>query len=283
MDTAILTIMSTNLAAELRDTFPGRLLIDWYLDWHARHPEYATVLDYTESVTTGDMAGRVRSTLSSYLWGDGFKDVLDMDTDSSEVVEMSEAIATVLTSPRCRTWNSPQYHHGRIPTLRAPLIANRFPPSSLLNGAFWTAPVFENGDDAWALHGEHNPRRSPNRYEVHFDPDAVRVAHIDTAGDWSDLLDAHPMRYGDTLFPDWPSIAARWDAVHVSVSGLLCAQPRISEVPYESGDPSGYTHSQSGPYAGVAEWTVPSTAWLRLPAECTVRVAETGLEVGRSG
>ncbi|AEF40824.1 hypothetical protein AS9A_2377 [Hoyosella subflava DQS3-9A1] len=53
--------------------------------------------------------------------------------------------------------------------------------------------------------------------------------------------------------------------MHVSLSGLLCANPRISLVPYQGGDESGWTHSQSGDYGGVAAWTVPSTAWLRFP------------------
>ncbi|KXF51997.1 hypothetical protein AXA44_47880 [Rhodococcus sp. SC4] len=72
------------------------------------------------------------------------------------------------------------------------------------------------------------------------------------------------------MFPDWPSIAQEWDAVHVSLSGLLCAEPLISQVPYTGGDTTGYTHCHSGPYVGVAEWAVPSTAWLRPSAHMTV-------------
>lgn len=267
--------MSIDLAANLRDTFPGRQLIEWHLRWHAHHPEHRSALAYADSITTEDYSGRTGMTVSSYLYGDGFTDVLDMNTAAPEIVEMSEAITTVLTSPRCHTWTTPQHHHGRIQALRQPTVANRRFPSALLDGAFWTAPVFEDGDDAWALHGEHNRTRSPNCYEVHFDPDAVRIAHIVSTDDWVELLNAHPLVHGDTVFPDWPSIATEWDAVHVSISGLLCAQPLISQVPYDDSDPSGFTHSQSGPYVGVGEWTVPSTAWLRVPEHVTVRPADT--------
>jgi len=268
--------VSTDLAANIRDTFPGRLLLEWHLHWRTYHPEHRSARAYADSITTEDYSGRVGMTLSSYLYGDGFKDVLAMDTSTAEVVEMSEAITTVLTSPRCHTWTSPQHHHGRIRTLHQPAITNRRLPSALLDGAFWAAPMFA-GADAWALHGEHDRTRSPHRYEVHFDPDTVRVAHIASAEDWFELLSAHPLIHGDTLFPDWPSIATEWDAVHVSINGLLCAQPLNSHVPYDDSDPSGFTHSQSGPYVGLGEWTVPSAAWLRLPEHVTVRPAGTDL------
>lgn len=90
--------MSTDLAANLRDTFPGRLLLEWHLHWRAYHPEHRSARAYADSITTEDYSGRVGMTLSSYLYGDGFKDVLDMDTSTAEVVEMSDAITTVLTS-----------------------------------------------------------------------------------------------------------------------------------------------------------------------------------------
>lgn len=276
--------MTLDLAANLRDTFPGRLSIAWHLDWHTRQPEFDSAERYADSIETEEYSSLARMTLSMYLYGADFKDVADMDTSEPAILEMSEAIATALASSHRQTLHTPQIHHGDLNTLRPPIIANRRSPSSLPDGAFWTAPVFDSGGDAWLLHGEHNPKRSPNRYQVHFNPELARIARIDSADDWIELLSAHPFDHNGTLFPDWPSIAQAWDAVHVSISGLLCAQPRISQVPYTGGDLSGYTHSRSGPYAGVGDWSVPSTAWLRVPpGEFTIQPMVVDREQSRPG
>jgi hypothetical protein len=133
--------------------------------------------------------------------------------------------------------------------------------SALPAGAFWTSTPITEDDDSWTLCGE-NIRREMPRWEVHFDVARVRVARIYSARDWADLIDAHTATAGDSRYPDWPAIAERWDAVHLSPSGLLLAHPKISTTRYSS-------------YVGVGDWSTVSTAWLREPP---------GVEIGsRSG
>ena len=272
--------MTSDLAVNLLDTFPGRMLIDWWGEWRALHPEFSSAGQYADSIDTEDYSGRVAMVLHMYLYGGDFQDVIDLDTTDPDIVEMSEAVAAALCSPSRETLLSPQSHHGNLTEFRTLSVANRHRPSALPDGAFWTATKFACGNDAWLLHGEHDAERSPLRYDVHFDPAEARIARVDSAPSWEALLTAHPREHEGTVFPDWQSIAQEWDAVHVSLSGLLCAEPLISQVPYTGEDPSGYTHCQSGPYVGVAEWAVPSTAWLRPSGH--MRVEPTALAGGQA-
>lgn len=262
--------MATDFAENLRDTFPGRLLICWHLDWCAQHPEAASAQQYADSLTAQDYSGRAGMTLSMYMYGDDFKEVADLDTSDPEVVAMSEAIATSLRAPERDTLHSPQVHHGRISAIRTPTVDNHRYPCALPEGAFWSAPLFDGGEDAWRLHGEHDDKRSPERYEIHFDPVSARIARIDSYDSWYALVCTHPLPRNGTLLPDWRSIAKEWDAVHVTISGLLCAQPRVSLIPWRE-PMDGEAHSRSGPIVGVGAWSTTSTAWLRNPDRFTVR------------
>ena len=159
--------MTTDLAVNLLDTFPGRMLIDWWGEWRALHPEFSSAQQYADSIDTEDYSGRVAMVLHMYLYGGDLQDVIDLDTSDPKVVEMSEAVATALSSPSRETLLSPQSHHGNLTERRAFSVANRHRPSALPNGAFWTATKFDSGSDAWLLHGEYDTERSPLRYDVH--------------------------------------------------------------------------------------------------------------------
>jgi len=134
--------MTSDLAVNLLDTFPGRMLIDWWGEWRALHPEFSSAGQYADSIDTEDYSGRVAMVLHMYLYGGDFKDVIDLDTTDPDIVEMSEAVAAALCSPSREILLSPQSHHGNLTEFRTLSVANRHRPSALPYGALWTATKF---------------------------------------------------------------------------------------------------------------------------------------------
>jgi hypothetical protein len=117
--------------------------------------------------------------------------------------------------------------------------------------------------------GENLIRECP-RWTIHFDPTQARVARIDSARDWQDLIESNAVTAGDCKYPDWPAIAQHWDAVHLAPAGLLLAHPTISTTPFAPTDRFGYAHSRAGPYTSVADWSAVSTAWLHKPPDAKI-------------
>lgn len=228
----------------LLDTFPGRLFIE--------HMRSFGGLGIPE-----DLIRAATSAVGSYLYSDRCLEVADFDVNDPELRELNaEGLAALSGLP---TFGSPQIHQGTVGELRAPSITNREPLSALPNGAFWTSTPITEDEDSWTLCGENLKRQSPRR-EMHFDVTRVRVARIDSARDWAELIDSNPVISGGCKYPDWPAIAESWDAVHLSPAGLLLAHPKISTTRY-------------GSYAGVGAWSTVSTAWLREPPGVAIRPA----------
>lgn len=233
----------------LLDTFPGRLFIE--------HMRSFGGLGVPE-----DLISAATKAVGSYLYSDRCRDVADLDVNEPELRAYDGAGLSALSG--LSTFGSPQIHQGTISELRAPSIRNREPLSALPAGAFWTSTPITDDEDTWTLCGENLKRESP-RWEVHFDITRVRVARIDSAQDWAELIDSHSVTACGCRYPDWPAIAKSWDAVHLSPAGLLLAHPKVSTTPFSTADGSGYPHSQAGLYASVAAWSAVSTAWLREP------------------
>ncbi|QUR68282.1 hypothetical protein [Mycobacterium spongiae] len=249
----------------LLDTFPGRLFID--------HLRSARVLP---AAFVGDMGAEhliegADSVVGSYLYSDACLEVADLDVDDPELQEFNAAGLAALA--KLSTFDSPQIHQGKIGELREPVIVNRNPLSALPGGAFWTSTPISDGKDSWTVCGENLSREDP-RWEVYFDIDSVRVARVDSARDWIELIESHPIIAGSCKYPDWPAIAESWDAVHLSAAGLLLAHPTISTTRFVASDVCGEAHSQAGPYASVADWSAVSTAWLHRPPNAKLRSAE---------
>lgn len=241
----------------LLDTFPGRLFIeDMRSSGGLGVPEVL--------VRTGARA------VGGYLYSDRWLNVAGLDVDDPELRAYDAAGLAALSA--LPSFGSPQIHQGTIGALRAPRVSNRKRLSALPDGAFWTSTPITEVDDTWTLCGENLRRESP-RWEVHFDAARVHVARIDSAAAWADLIESHSVTAGGCRYPDWPAIAERWDAVHLSPAGLLLAHPKISETPFVTTDGSGYAHSEAGPYASVAHWSAVSTAWLREPPGVEIRPA----------
>lgn len=265
--------MCSDAAANLLDTVPGRMLVHWYLRAYRDADPRPSVAAFVDADTLEDFVDDLVLIIGEYLYGNGANDVLDMALTAPATIEMAEAICAALRHPRRNTLDSPQTHEGTITELSLPRVRNRKRPGALPDGAFWTAtPLHDGTSDTWSASGENlRGLKDPARYTVHFDPDVARIVRIDTAGDWAALIADHPLEYRGARVPDWPSIAEEWDAVHLSALGLLCAHPRLSEVPYDRYEAGGYRHSQSGPWPGVGDWSTVSTAWLRIPERFEIR------------
>jgi hypothetical protein len=101
-------------------------------------------------------------------------------------------------------------------------------------------------------------------WAVGIDPDA-RVYEVNEPGDWGRLAATHPRdvtasrrhdwnrwtgREGQWILPDWRSVAAQWDGVHVSVAGYLSTAGMAVD-------------SGGGAATLLAGWDADQTLWLR--------------------
>ncbi|ORA80632.1 hypothetical protein K3U93_17885 [Mycobacterium malmoense] len=257
-----------SVGESLLDTFPGRLFID-HLRFFHRHTR-VTPTAFVRASRPRDLIVAATHAVSGYLYSDGCANVMDFDTDDPELCEFSAAGLAALS--KLSTFDSPQIHQGTVEWLRAPSVRNRDRLCALPFGAFWTSTPIDDDEDSWTLSGENLRRESP-RWEVYFDTTHVRVTRIDSARDWRDLVESNPVTADGCKYPDWPAIAASWDAVHLSATGLLLAHPTISTTPFVTTDGSGRAHSRAGPVASVADWSVVSTAWLHPPPDVELRPA----------
>jgi hypothetical protein len=217
-----------------------------------------------------DLVRNAARAISSYLYSNDCAGVMHLEADDPELHEFNAAGLAALS--KLSTFGSPQIHLGVVRGLRAPVIRNRDGLSALPSGAFWTSTPITDNEDSWTLCGENVNRGSP-RWEVHFDMTSVRVARVDSARDWVDLIESNAVTARGCKYPDWPAIAEFSDAVHLSPAGLLLAHPTISTTPIVTSDGSGCAHSQAGRYASVAAWSAVSTAWLHEPPNVEFRSA----------
>ncbi|MEE6178207.1 hypothetical protein [Mycobacterium sp. 050134] len=245
----------------LLETFPGRLFLVRILAYGGKS-DRRSPQEKIDSLNPDDLIRGATSAIGSYLYSDRWLGVVDLDVHDPE----NEAADTVALAALAKfgTFASPQIHQGTLTQLRAPQISNRKRLCALPDGAFWTSTPMADNEDSWLISGENLRRDSPRR-EVHFDTTRARVARIDSARDWIALITSHPITADGCQYPDWPAIAQSWDAVHLSAAGLLLAHPTISTTPLITTDGSGLAHSEAGPYASVAHWSVVSTAWLNTP------------------
>jgi len=250
----------------LLDTFPGRLFIKHLASVQHLGSESPTA--FVGAMPPEDLIRTATSSVRRYLYSEDCLEVAHFDVNKPELREFNAAGLMALS--RLSTFDSPQIHQGQVKKISAPNVRNRNPLSALPDGAFWTSTPLNHDEDSWTMSGENLTRDSP-RWEVNFDVALVRVARIDSARDWVDLIESNTVIAGSCKYPDWPKIALSRDAVHLSPAGLLLAHPAISTTPFISTDGSGYEHSQAGRYASVSTWSAVSTAWLHEPPNVQFR------------
>lgn len=217
----------------LLDTGPGRLFIK----------EFRRVGD----LDARDLIRAATRAVARHLYSDDRLEVSRRNADYTELQKLDTAGLAALS--KLSTFDSPQIHQGMISRLEAPVVCND-PWHGLPIGSFWTSTPVNDDEDSWTLCGE-NLRRHHPRWEVQFDTTRVRLARIDSARDWTALIDSNPLMVYGLQYPDWPAIAESFDAVHLSPTGLLLAHP--------------------AGYVSVAHWSAVSTAWLNEPPGVELR------------
>ncbi|USX49966.1 hypothetical protein [Lentzea sp. HUAS12] len=141
---------------------------------------------------------------------------------------------------------SPQLHHGPLPVVRVTNGEPRSVVGQKPQGALWTSSRLPDGSTGWSLF-DHD--REP--VEVVFDPEEVRVHHLDDVGDYTRLVARYPRTAAGTAHVDWEAAAAELDAVHLTARGLLRIEGLVVDTP-------------AGP-ACLTGWNAECTAWLRAP------------------
>jgi len=77
----------------------------------------------------------------------------------------------------------------------------------------------------------------------------VAVFEVSSAANWVKLLEGYGVEHDGLIFPDWNSIAADFDGVHMSAYGVAATQ--------------GICFSERGRVTAPPFWDVESTLWLR--------------------
>ena len=145
----------------------------------------------------------------------------------------------------------------------------------IVTGTWWSGPL---GGTVWTSRGNigdlpavglacaEDPlgEEEFEVWAVGIDP-AARVYEVHEPGDWGRLATAHPRdvtasrrhdwsrwtgREGQWILPDWRSVAAQWDGVHVSVAGYLSTARMAVDI-------------GGGAATLLAGWDADQTLWLR--------------------
>ena len=100
-----MSIMCSDVAANLLDTVPGRMLVQWYLRAHRTADPQPSVTEFVEADSLEDFVEDTLLIIGEYLYGNGANEILDLPVTSPAVREMSEAIcaALMLETPTERT------------------------------------------------------------------------------------------------------------------------------------------------------------------------------------
>jgi hypothetical protein len=183
--------------------------------------------------------------------------------DVARAVETAEEGAVAQEQAMARDW------------ARAPRRERRRDPQVIVTGTWWSGPL---GGTVWTSRGSvgdlpavglacaEDPLGEEEFavWAVGIDP-AARVYEVHEPADWGRLAAAHPRdvtasrrpdwgrwtgREGRWILPDWRSVAARWDGVHVSVAGYLST----ARMAVDSAD---------GAATLLAGWDADQTLWLR--------------------
>jgi hypothetical protein len=112
----------------------------------------------------------------------------------------------------------------------------------------------------WMRFGEDHRRGPYKCWRLVVDPGA-RVFEIRAAEDWLRLVGAYGIQRSDgQIMPDWRLVARDWEAVHLSLGGLLSAERVVMPIGASS--------------TALEGWNMESTVWFRW-AFTTIEAATT--------
>lgn len=117
-------------------------------------------------------------------------------------------------------------------------------------GGLWTSTLIDNSNSAWSLFPES--RRSQLWTPVADVTSSVVVLELNRPSHWVALCRSYPRSMQNGMVnPDWVKVANDYDAVHLTMGGLLSIQLAALIVDGERTVMSG--------------WDVESTCWLKRP------------------
>jgi hypothetical protein len=221
-------------------------------------------LHATKSRDAFDVLTRVQTEASRYR-GDYDEHVRGLRSRAGQLAELAERIAAQQASwwdPLDRSsqvWLSPNPAEPTAAGFRVELRRFSLQTPKPLK-AMWTSALFGGNSSMWLDHPEGPDE--PFFWLLTVAPEA-RVVEINSPADWSEFATHYrDQTVGYTyavnrrrtaelarVDPDWSSVAAEWDAVHLSIGGYLTAE----DVPL----------TQDGVTTELRGWNLESTVWLR--------------------
>jgi hypothetical protein len=154
------------------------------------------------------------------------------------------------TAPR-----SPQSRFARSAVPTAVTVIDRPTQDDKPAGALWTPSFLPDGTSMWQWGEWAEFGRDRPLHALAFDPAGVRLCTIGSPADYERLVTRYPRPASTRVQVHWPRVAEDFDAVHLTVTGLLTAHHVPIATPH-------------GP-AVLTGWDAESTAWLRLPPGLT--------------
>jgi hypothetical protein len=268
------------IGAAVASTVQARAERPWPTDPLALLASVARAADQWEPPLPGGQAGLLRplaeavasAPAASWWWepaelrhqrwlGCDHRLALARGGDVARAVEAAEEDAAAEEQAMARDWAQAPRRRGG-----AEVIATGTWWSGPLGGTVWTSRGNLGDLPAVGLACAEDPLGDEEFevWAVGIDP-AARVYEVHEPGDWGRLAAAHPRdvtasrrhdwgrwtgREGRWILPDWRSVAAQWDGVHVSVAGYLTT----AGMAVDSGD---------GAATLLAGWDADQTLWLR--------------------
>lgn len=154
------------------------------------------------------------------------------------------------TTPR-----SPQARFTRDAMPSSVMVTDRPTQDDKPAGALWTSSFLPDGTSMWQWGEWAEFGRDRPLLALTFDPADVRLCTIGSPADYERLVNRYPYPASTHTQVHWTRLAEDFDAVHLTVAGLLTAQHVPVDTPH-------------GP-AVLTGWDAESTAWLRLPPGLT--------------
>ena len=132
-----------------------------------------------------------------------------------------------------------------------PVSANIAASTKPFGVGLFTSTGVSGGSSMWRAYLDRHELMFPLpwwTWSVAIEPD-IAVYEISSAARWVELVSCWPVWHNGLRYPDWAAIAARYDAVHVTMRAIVAAQGLCFR-------------TSSGPVA-PPYWDVESTFWLR--------------------
>lgn len=214
------------------------------------------LVGHVDRLTDDDLYGHIAFAASQRYSGRTFtaRRVPELDPTAAAVMRRLSTGPLAATSPR-----SPQARFARHATPAAVTLVDRPTPDDKPAGALWTSSFLPDGTSMWQWGEWAEFGRDRPLFALTFDPAGVRLCTIGSAADYERLVNRYPRSIDNHTQVDWIRAAEHFDAVHLTVSGLLTAQHVPVAAPHGT--------------AMLTGWDAESTAWLRLPPGLTAMPA----------